>query len=64
MEGVQRANSKAALDGMLKAHAALAKALEEDKGETLAVLKATGEFALRADAMRKAIEGFGKRSGA
>ena len=63
VESIQRANARAALDEMLKAHAALAKALEEDKGDTLAVLKAMGEFASRADAMRKAIEGLNRRSG-
>ncbi len=56
VEALQRADPAQAVTEMIKAHAALAQALKDNKGETVAVAQAMAELANRVTAVRTAIE--------
>lgn len=60
VENIQRADARATVDAMLRAHKELAVAIRENKGQTKALVEALGEFASRADTLQKAVDGIGK----
>lgn len=62
IEALQRADPVAAVDAMLRAHTALAEALERNEGQTLAVAEAMSEFTSRTTALQSAIAAAKKES--